>query len=309
MKSLRHRAEYGALRGLVRVLGSVPWERAGRIGAKVGAMGFKPLGVRRQVVERQIAAAFPEMSREQVADLAKRSYEHLGRSAIETALLPGVGQAGVLRLVNEVENWDAIERAKSAGKGIIIVSGHLGNWELAAAYVAARGVPFDVIVRKMGNPFFDRYLNQTREQLGVNVVYDAQAVRHTPRALRQGRAVGFVADQGVRGLASTFVPFFGRPAKTPRGAGVFALRFGSPVIFITALRKPDGSYLVGFEEIPVVDTGDRERDVDAVVLRFTKVLEKWVRRSPEQYFWQHRRWRRQPADTPRELRDPAAEVS
>ena len=309
MTTLQHRAEYGALRGLVRVLGYVPWDRAGRIGAKVGAMGFRPLGVRRHVVERQIAAAFPELSDERVAEMARRSYEHLGRSAIETALLPGLGQAGVLRLVSEVENWDVVERAKAAGKGIIIVSGHLGNWELAAAYLAARGVPFDVIVRKMGNPLFDRYLNQTREQLGVNVVYDAQAVRQTPRALREGRAVGFVADQGVRGLASTFVPFFGRPAKTPRGAGVFALRFGSPVIFIAALRKPDGSYLVGFEEIPVVETGDRERDVDSVVLRFTQVLEKWVRRAPDQYFWQHRRWRRQPPDTPPELRDPAAEGS
>ncbi|MEX1187249.1 MAG: lysophospholipid acyltransferase family protein [Gemmatimonadaceae bacterium] len=307
MKSLQHRAEYGALRGLVRALGAVPWDRAGRIGAGVGAMGYRPLGVRRRVVERQIAAAFPELSREQVAEMAKRSYEHLGRSSIETALLPGLGQAGVLRLVSEVENWDIVERAHAAGRGIVIVAGHLGNWELAAAYIAARGVPLDVIVRKMGNPFFDRYLNQTREQLGVNVVYDAQAVRHTPRALREGRAVGFVADQGVRGLASTFVPFFGRPAKTPRGAAVFALRFGAPVVFVAALRKPDGSYLVGFEEVAVVNTGDRERDVDAVVLRFTQVLENWVRRAPEQYFWQHRRWRRQPPDTPPELRDPAAE--
>lgn len=307
MKSLQHRAEYGALRGLVRALRAVPWDRAGRIGARVGAVGYRPLGVRRRVVERQIAAAFPELTREQVAEMARRSYEHLGRSAIETALLAGLGQAGVLRLVSEVENWDAIDRATAAGRGMIIVAGHLGNWELSAGYMAARGVPLDVIVRKMGNPFFDRYLNRTREQLGVNVVYDAQAVRHTPRALREGRAVGFVADQGVRGLASTFVPFFGRPAKTPRGAGVFALRFGAPVIFVAALRKPDGSYMVGFEEIPVVDTGARERDVDAIVLRFTQVLEKWVRRAPDQYFWQHRRWRRQPPDTPPELRDPAAE--
>ncbi|MEX2325426.1 MAG: lysophospholipid acyltransferase family protein, partial [Gemmatimonadaceae bacterium] len=299
--------EYGALRGLVRALGAVPWDRAGRIGAGVGAMGYRPLGVRRRVVERQIAAAFPELRPHQVTELARRSYKHLGRSAIETALLPGLGQAGVLRLVSEVENWDIVERAHAAGRGIVIVAGHLGNWELAAAYVAARGVPLDVIVRKMGNPFFDRYLNQTREQLGVNVVYDAQAVRHTPRALREGRAVGFVADQGVRGLASTFVPFFGRPAKTPRGAAVFALRFGAPVVFVAALRKPDGSYFVGFEEVAVVDTGERERDVDAVVLRFTQVLENWVRRAPEQYFWQHRRWRRQPPDTPPELRDPAAE--
>lgn len=307
MKSLQHRAEYGALRGLVRVLGAVSWEMAGRIGARVGGLGFRPLGVRRRVVERQIAAAFPELSRREVLEMARRSYEHLGRSSIETALLPGLGQAGVLRVVSEVENWDIVERAQAAGKGMIIVAGHLGNWELSAAYIAARGVPLDVIVRKMGNPFFEKYLNQTRAQIGMNVVHDAQAVRHTPRALRAGRAVGFVADQGVRGLASTFVPFFGRPAKTPRGAGVFALRFGAPVIFVAALRKPDGSYLVAFEEIPVVVTGDREKDVDGVVVRFTQVLEQWVRRAPEQYFWQHRRWRRQPPDTPPELRDPAAE--
>lgn len=260
-------------------------------------------------MERQIAGAFPELSLEQVGEMARRSYQHLGRSAIETALLPGLGQAGVLRLVTEVENWNVVERAKAGGKGIIIVAGHLGNWELAGAYLAARGVPLDVIVRKMGNPFFDKYLNQTRQRIGMNVVYDAQAVRHTPRALREGRAVAFVADQGVLGLASTFVPFFGRPAKTPRGAGVFALRFGAPVIFIAALRKADGSYLVGFEEIPVVTTGDREKDVDGVVLRFTQVLEKWVRRAPEQYFWQHRRWRRQPPGTPPELRDPALDPS
>lgn len=307
MKSLQHRAEYGALRGLVWALGALPWERAGKIGASVGAMGFRPLGVRRRVVERQIAGAFPELSRREVMEMARKSYEHLGRSSIETALLPGLGQAGVLRVVSEVRNWDVVERAQAAGKGMIIVAGHLGNWELSAAYVAARGVPLDVIVRRMGNPFFEKYLNETRAQIGMNVVHDAQAVRHTPRALREGRAVGFVADQGVRGLASTFVPFFGRPAKTPRGAGVFALRFGAPVIFVAALRKTDGTYLVGFEEIPVVDTGDREKDVDGIVLRFTQVLEKWVRRAPEQYFWQHRRWRRQPPDTPPELRDPAAE--
>lgn len=304
MKSLRYRVEYGALRALVAMMGALSWDRAASIGAAVGAAGFKPLGVRRRVVERQIAAAFPELSGTEVADMARRAYEHLGRAAMETALLPKLGRAGVLRIVTEIENWEVVEKARALGKGLIVVAGHLGNWELSAAYMAARGVPVDVIVRRMGNPLFDRYLNQTREQIGMNVVHDAQAVRHTPRALRAGRAVGFVADQGVRGLASTFVPFFGRPAKTPRGAAVFALRFGVPVVFIAALRKPDGSYLVGFEEVPVIDTGDREQDVDAVVLRFTQVLEKWVRRAPEQYFWHHRRWRRQPPGTPAALRDP-----
>jgi Kdo2-lipid IVA lauroyltransferase/acyltransferase len=131
-------------------------------------------------------------------------------------------------------------------------------------------------------------------------------VRRTPRSLRAGRAVAFVADQGVMGLASTFVPFFGRPAKTPRGAAVFALRFDVPVVFVVALRNPNGRYRIVVERIEAPQTGDRDRDVDAIVARFTQHLEKWVRAVPAQYFWQHRRWKRQPPDTPRELRDPSA---
>jgi KDO2-lipid IV(A) lauroyltransferase len=129
-------------------------------------------------------------------------------------------------------------------------------------------------------------------------------VRHTPRALRANRAVGFVADQGVLGLASTFVPFFGRPAKTPRGAAVFAIKFDAPVVFVAAIRQPSGKYEAIFERIEVERTGDRDRDVDAIVAAYTAVLERWVRTAPEQYFWHHRRWRRQPPDTPDALRDP-----
>jgi KDO2-lipid IV(A) lauroyltransferase len=157
----------------------------------------------------------------------------------------------------------------------------------------------------MANPIFDTYLNHTREQIGMVVVKDTDAVRRIPRSLRAGRAVAFVADQGVMGLASTFVPFFGRPAKTPRGAAVFALRFNVPVLFVVALRKPNGKYRLIVEAIEVPPTGDREQDVDSIVAGFTQLLEKWVRVEPEQYFWQHRRWRRQPPDTPPELRDPA----
>src|SRR5688572_32839328 len=138
----------------------------------------------------------------------------------------------------------------------------------------------------------------------MTVVHDSEAVKRTPRALREGRAVGFVADQGVLGLASTYVNFFGRPAKTPRGAAVFALRFNAPVLFFDALRQPDGSYQVIIEPVEAPVTGDREADVDAIITRFTELLEKWVRRVPAQYFWQHRRWKRQPPDTPLELRDP-----
>jgi KDO2-lipid IV(A) lauroyltransferase len=190
---------------------------------------------------------------------------------------------------------------------MIFVAGHHGNWELLGAYIAARGIPFEVIARGMGNPLFGEYINGIRTGLGMTVVHDSDAVKRTPRALRAGWAVGFLSDQGVKGLASTYVTFLGRPAKTPRGAAVFALRFNVPVFFGDGIRLPNGKYRVIIEPVEIEPTGDRETDVDAIVIRFTELLEKWVREFPEQYFWQHRRWRRQPPDTPRELRDPTVD--
>jgi len=156
----------------------------------------------------------------------------------------------------------------------------------------------------MSNPIFEAYVNRTRRQIGMEVIHDRDAVRRTPRSLRENRAVAFVADHDALGLASTFVPFFGRPAKTPRGAAVFALRFGAPVLFIVSVRQPSGRYALLIDPVEVPLTGDREADVDAIVLRFTQMLEERIREYPEQYFWQHRRWRRQPPDTPAHLREP-----
>lgn len=294
------------MRGTIEALRALSWDAACKVGEKLGALGYRPLGIRKRVVERQIAAAFPELSHDRVVALARESYEHLGRSAVETALLGSLGRDGLQKLVEEVEGWELIEEVMAKGKGAVMVTGHIGNWELAGAYVAARGVPLDAIARGMANPLFDAWLNRTREEMGMIIVHDSDAVRRTPRSLRAGRAVAFVADQGVLGLASTFVPFFGRPAKTPRGAAVFALRFEVPVLFVVALRKPNGRYRLVVERIQPPRSGDRERDVDAIVARYTQHLEKWVRVVPAQYFWQHRRWRRQPPDTPPELRDPSA---
>jgi len=304
--TVAHRAEYYTMRATIGALRGLSWNAACKIGEKLGALGYRPLGIRKRVVERQIAAAFPDLGRDAVVNLARESYAHLGRTFVETALLDTLGKTGLLKLVETVENWELIDEVMSKGKGAVMVTGHIGNWELAGAYVSARGIPLDAIVRGMANPLFDAFLNHTRAEMGMTIVHDSEAVRRTPRSLRDGRAVAFVADQGVLGLASTFVPFFGRPAKTPRGAAVFALRFDVPVLFVVALRKPSGRYRLVVERIEPRKTGDRDRDADAIVARFTERLELWVRAVPAQYFWQHRRWKRQPPDTPPALRDPSA---
>ena len=302
--TVSHRVEYGALRLMIGALGTMTWPHAVAMGARFGALGYRPFGIRRRVVERQVAAAFPELDRDGVRRIARGAFEHLGRVAAETALLSRIGRDQVLELFEEVPTWDVVERLSARGRGLLMCGGHLGNWELGAAYIAARGIRLDGVARRMGNPLFDAYLTRTRSRLGVRVVPDRDAVRRVPRTLKSGGAVAFLTDQAGLNLASTFVPFFGRPAKTPRGPAVFALRLGAPMVFGVALRQDDGRYQLTFEEVPIHDTGDRDRDVDAIVARFTSALERWVRVAPAQYFWHHRRWKQQPADTPPELRDP-----
>ena len=304
--TLAHRAEYYAMRATIGALRAMSWDAACRLGERLGVLGYRPLGIRKRVVEKQIAAAFPDLSDASVEDLARQSYAHLGRTFVESALFDKLGRQGVLDIADEVEGWHYIDEAMSHGKGIVFVTGHIGNWELAGAYVAARGVPVDAIARGMANPLTDDYITRVREATGMVIVHDSEAVKRTPRSLRAGRGVAFIADQGVLGLASTYVPFFGRPAKTPRGAAVFALRFEVPVIFVVALRKPSGRFRIVVERIEATRTANMDRDVDAIVATFTEHLERWVRVVPAQYFWQHRRWRRQPPDTPLELRDPSA---
>jgi KDO2-lipid IV(A) lauroyltransferase len=302
--SFAHRAEYVALRSAVAAVEQLSFARAGRVGERIGRLGYAPLGIRRAVVEKQLRAALPNLSDAEVERIARAAYGHLGRTSMETAILPSYSPAEIIELFEAVHGWDIVEQKLALGKGLILVTGHLGNWELGGAYLAARGLPIDAVARHMANPLFDRYLTSTRQRIGMTVVHDEDAVRRVPRSLRGGRAVAFLVDQGAVGLASTWVPFFGRYAKTPRGPAVFALRLGSPVVFGVALRQPSGRYQLTFEPIDVVDTGDREADVDRIVADYTSVLERWVRQAPEQYLWHHRRWKHQRPGTPKALGDP-----
>ena len=303
--TLSHYAQYYGIRGAVAALRAVSFRRAGDIGARIGALGYRPLGIRRAVVERQVRAAFPGLDEPEVLRIARASYAHLGRTTIETALLPTFDRQHVLDLFERREGWDVVERAMAQDRGVMFVSGHLGNWELAGSYIAALGVPLEAVARRMENPLFDAYITETRRSIGMTVIHDADAVRRVPRAMREKHAVAFLVDQGAVGLASTWVPFFGRYAKTPRGPAVFALRLKTPLVFATALRQPSGRYVIHFEEVPVAPTGTLDADVDAIVASYTRTLERWVRRAPEQYFWHHRRWKHQRPGTPPELGDPS----
>ena len=151
-KTLSHYLENWALRGAVAILRQFSFRRAGDIGEWLGELGYSPFGLRRTVVERQLRAAFPGLAEPEILRIARESYASLGRTTIETALLPTYTPQQLMDQFEIIDNWEIVDETIARGKGVLVVSGHLGNWELGGAYIAARGVRMEAVARRMENP-------------------------------------------------------------------------------------------------------------------------------------------------------------
>lgn len=269
---------------------ALPPAAARRLGARLGALAYRS-GARRDIVRAQIDAAFAERGAGWVERQAAACYRHFGREAFVIARLA----REVDTLPRRVETDPAAERwigRMVAGEGVVVVTGHLGNWELAGAYLAQRGVPLSAVVKRQRNARFDAWLAATRRGLGMESVYMDDA-RILPALLARGRTVVLIADQDARsrGLPVTFL---GRPASTFRGPARLALRTGAPLVFASLVRADD-VYRMSAE---VVRDGADARAASSasaaeveLTRRWVAALEARVREAPEQYFWFHRRWK------------------
>lgn len=295
-KTLKHRLEHGAFRVLTAGLLALPEGAALALGAALGWVTGTVLRIRRADVEAHLALAFPDEGRAWRRRVARGCYVHLGREGVAMFRLARLDKNAVVART-EVVGFDAVEAAVRAGTGAIIVTGHIGNWELGAAALAARGLPFDVVAKGMANEAFERDLVAARERLGLRVVDMGVAPREVLRSLRAGHLVGLVADQNAH-QNGVFVPFFGRLASTARGPALFALRTGAPIFLGLSLRLPGpgARYRVTLRSLPVEITDDLEADIERVTAAHTAALEEAVRAVPEQYFWQHRRWKSRPPE-------------
>ena len=289
MESASHLAEYLGARAAIGVARALPSRTARSCGARLGAVAWR-LGARRQIVRDQIAAAFPDRDAAWVERTAAGCYRHFGREAFVTARLARDRDS----LVGGVEADPAAEAwiaRMAAGQGVVVVTGHLGNWELAGTYLARRGVPLSAIVKRQRNRRFDEWLMDTRRNLGMDTVYMHDA-RVLPSLLAGGRTVVLIADQDARrrGLVVTFL---GQPASTFRGPVRLALRTGAPLVFASLIRHGDG-YRMSAQTVWEAG-GPPEPASEAVELELTRAwvgaLERRVREAPAQYFWFHRRWK------------------
>src|SRR6266480_4011449 len=194
-----------------------------------------------------------------------------------------------------LEGVEALDTALARGRGAIAATGHVGNWELLAAWAAAIGYPITVVVRRVNDLRFHSLIVRFRAAAGVEVLVrdDPRFVAAVGDALRRNRVVAMLIDQDTRG-AGVFVPFFGRPAHTPPGAALLALRARVPVVTAFIQRRPGGGHLVRMAPVPLGEGNGRGR-VTEVTARFTAAIEAQIRRAPAEWVWWHQRWRRQPA--------------
>lgn len=297
--SARHRLEYGAFRLLRGAAALLPEPLARKLGALLGLFVGSALRMRRADVDRHLGIAFADRPAAWRRRVARASYAHFGREAVVFLQSVGWPPERILERTR-VEGFDALHEATERGAGVVLLTGHLGNWEMGGAAIAARGVPLDVVGKGMSNALFQEDLFAARERLGMRVIEMGRAGSRVLRSLADGRVVALLSDQSAhRGGVS--VPFFGRAASTARGPALLALRSGAPVFVGFAVRDRDssGRYTASVEHLAFSPTGELERDVQGLLSAYADALEDAVRAAPEQYFWQHRRWKRQPAEEPR----------
>lgn len=297
--TFQHRVEYLAFRLMRAKWGVLPERWASLSGELTGSLAGGVLKVRRAEVDANLRRAFPDESDRWLTRVAMESYEHLGREASTLFRMSKWSREDVLQRVR-FEEFEMVDEAVAAGAGAILMTAHLGNWELAGAALAARGYPIDVVQKGMSNRAFEDEIKRMRAGRGMGLIDLEDATRGVVRSLDRGRVPALLGDQNAH-RGGVFVPFFGVDAATHRGLAVLALRKEVPVFVGFAIRDFGGgrTYTLRAHRLDSPRTGDLDEDVRALLLEYHGILEEAIRGAPEQYFWHHRRWKTRPPEEPR----------
>lgn len=285
-----HSIEYGFFSALRRLLTVLPHDASRSLGRSLGDLAWIALRSRRRIALGNLALALPELSQPQRRKIALESFRNLGRMSCDTISSHRFDSVEVCRRLTMV-GWEHLEAARSVGRGVLVMSAHLGSWEMAAHAVGLYAEPMHVIGRPLDNPKLDRLLGWQRRRFGNEMISKRGAARGSMRVLRQAGIVGILIDQRVRPEQGILVPFFGHPAMTSPLLGRLAIRTGAPIVPLFGELTPGGRYRVEFE--PPVDTLVGETDgVEELTRRCLEVVEARIRRAPQQWQWPHRRWKR-----------------
>ncbi len=270
---------------------ALPLKVSLKLGAFLGRLCFHTLPYERKIALRNIASSFPEKNDAEVRRIAKESFIHLGICLCEILNMPKI-----MRRFDEFVTIDGLEHLRDATKekGCIYITGHVGNWELMAAYLAHIGFHITPIAKELYDKRLNDVLINLRAQSGVQTI-----LRNKPdtskkiiRALKGDGVLGMLIDQDTK-VQGIFVDFFGKKAYTTVGAASLAMKFDCKVIAGFSHRE-NGKHKIVVTPIETVKSGDKDADLHANTLAYSKAVENAIRAYPPQWVWMHNRWKTKP---------------
>ena len=292
-REIRQSAEYAAVRGALALASRLPLDAAQRIGAAIGWIAFDVARVRRAVSIDNIVQALG-VSKRDATRIARASYMNSGRCLFEFSAFDRLTPAEVLDLVS-IDGREHLERVLAEGKGGIIVAGHLGNWELCGALLAAIGTPINFLVGQQTNARVDDVMNHLRQKQGIGIIRRSVALRGVMQALARNQIVAILPDQDAR-KNGVMIEYLGRPASTVKGPAIFAIRRGCAVIPMFIARTGKRHVMTVEPPLYAGSEGDEDARVRDLTQRYTDRIAARVRQYPQEYFWAHRRWKTKSTD-------------
>jgi KDO2-lipid IV(A) lauroyltransferase len=291
--------EFFAVWVLVKIFGVLPRRASRRLGAGVGTVAYRLLGRLRRTGERNLELAYPSVDPADRTRLLKKLYRNLGWQMAEFCQMPAYtrqNSAGFLRC----EGLEHYLEARNTGRGVLIVTGHLGAWELSSFYHSLMGYPMSMVIRRLDNARLDRYVNRIRCLHGNRVLHKDDFARGLIGAMRKGDTVGILMDTNMTPPQGVFVDYFGHQACTASGLARVAAKTGAAVLpGFMVWEETENAYVLRFgEQLQLADTADAEADVIANTQLCTTAIEEWVRKYPDQWLWVHRRWKTRPPGEP-----------
>jgi len=296
---LRHKLEYGVTWSVLWVLEKLPRPLSRGLGMATAFLVYALVAKFRRVAYKNLAMAMPQLSAAERRRLVRGFFVNLGRMLSEFAKFPTYTRGNLSRVIT-YDGFENYAEALARGRGVLVLTGHLGAWELSAFAHSVYGYPMHIMIRALDNPYLNELVNRRRTLAGNHIIEKRDFVRSILNALKNNEVVGILLDQNSSLQEGVFADFFGIPACTSAGLARLALHTNAAVVpgfaFWDAARK---RYRLRFDPaLELVRTPDREHDIVANTQLFTRAIEEHVRRLPGQWLWIHRRWKTRPPGHP-----------
>ena len=278
---------------LTAFIASIPQKHIASVGKILGMLVYFVDLRHRRIVRRNLQFVHPEWSQDRIQKLSKRVFENLGVTVLEICQMTCFSREDILRKVR-IRGEENLLNAIKSPRGVMMISAHLGNWEMSQLLVSCYlRKPIVLVARRIQSKMLDRWIHGLRVRFGSVVLDKKRALPKMARALHQGKTLGLLIDQGTKLSRGVEVTFFGRTTTATPAAAILARRYDSPVLPVFCLREADASLMLVVEPpLNLQKTEDQRADLKANTQLMTSAIERAIRAYPEQWFWFHKRWKR-----------------